>query len=119
MYGVDSDRPAESPYVVFDFDNTCSIFDVEEQLAVYQLQVMAFAVKPEELKSVLLTDLIDPDKDLSDFGYGKGSLNDWADDICAAYTKLWESYGPFTPTGVSAQKRVCLKITIMKYSCSG
>ncbi len=104
MYGVDSDRPAESPYVVFDFDNTCSIFDVEEQLAVYQLQVMAFAIKPEELKGVLLTDLIDPDKDLSDYGYGKGSLNDWADDICAAYTELWESYGPFTPTGVSAQQ---------------
>ena len=104
LYGIDSETPAEKPYAVFDFDNTSSIFDVEEQLVVYQLQIMAFAVKPEELKGVLLTDLSDPDKDLSDYGYGKGSLNDWIDDICAAYTELWKNYGPFTPAGVSAEQ---------------
>lgn len=48
-YGKDGVTPAKTPYVVFDFDNTSSIFDVEEQLAVYQLQVMAFAVNPQEL----------------------------------------------------------------------
>ena len=35
-YGVDSKTPAETPYAVFDFDNTSSIFDVEEQLSIYQ-----------------------------------------------------------------------------------
>ena len=104
LYGMDSNTPAENPYVVFDFDNTCSIFDVEEQLAVYQLQIMAFAIEPEELRGVLLTDLRDSDKDLTEYGYGKGSLNDWADDICAAYTELWKSYGPFTPEGVAADR---------------
>ena len=104
LYGIDSETPAERPYAVFDFDNTSSIFDVEEQLAVYQLQIMAFAVKPEELRGVLLTDLKDPDQDLTDYGYGKGSLNDWIDDICAAYTELWKSCGPFTPAGVPAER---------------
>jgi hypothetical protein len=103
LYGVDSETPAEKPYVVFDFDNTSSIFDMEEQLAIYQLQVMAFAVKPEKLRAVLLSGLGEPDKDLSEYGYGKGSLNDWIDDICAAYTELWNSYGPFTPAGVSKE----------------
>ena len=103
LYGIDSKTPAEKPYAVFDFDNTSSIFDVEEQLAVYQLQVMAFAVEPGELKNVLLTGLSDLDKDLSDFGYGRGSLNDWIDDICAAYSELWKSCGPFTAEGVPAE----------------
>ena len=99
-YGVDSETPAEKPYAVFDFDNTSSIFDVEEQLSVYQLQVMAFAIAPDDLKSVLLTDLNDPDEDLTEIGYGKGSLTDWIDDISAAYSALWDSYGPFDADGV-------------------
>ena len=41
-------------YVVFDFDNTCSIFDVEEQLAIHQLKTMTFAITPEKLPDVLV-----------------------------------------------------------------
>ena len=103
-YGKNGSAPAESPYVVFDFDNTSSIFDVEEQLCVYQLGVMAFAIQPGELKNVLLSGLTDLDRDLTDFGYGKGSLNDWVDDIDYAYGALWEKYGPFTAKGVDADK---------------
>ncbi len=47
-YGINGTAPADSPYAVFDFDNTSSVFDVEEELAVYQLQVMAFALQPDE-----------------------------------------------------------------------
>ena len=104
-YGIDSKTPAETPYAVFDFDNTSSIFDVEEQLSIYQLLVMAFAIEPQDLKTVLLTDLGEPDKDLTDLGYGKGSLNDWIDDISAAYTALWETWGPFTAEGVASDKQ--------------
>lgn len=103
--GKNGTAPADSPYAVFDFDNTSCIFDVEEQLAVYQLEVMAFAIQPDELKTVLLTGLADPDRDLTHFGYGRGSLNDWADDISAAYGKLWEKYGPFAAGGVDDEKR--------------
>ncbi len=103
-YGKDGTNPAKTPYVVFDFDNTSSIFDVEEQLVVYQLQVMAFAISPGELREVLLTGIREPDKDLTDLGYGKGSINDWIDDICSAYSALWEKYGPFTVKGVASDR---------------
>ena len=49
-YGKTSENYDDTTYVVFDFDNTCSIFDVEEQLAVYQLQHMAFAEDMTEEK---------------------------------------------------------------------
>ena len=90
----------EDAYVVFDFDNTTSIFDVEEQLAVYQLQVMAFAFTPEEMPAILATELGDLNVDRSDLGYGNGSYNDWIDDITAAYTYLYNTYGPFDADGL-------------------
>lgn len=99
-YGTDSKTPADKPYVVFDFDNTCSIFDVEEQLAVYQIQTMAFEIDPDELGDILLTDLSDTEKDLTSFGYGNGSFSDWAYDISKAYAYLWDIYGPFNAGGL-------------------
>ena len=92
----------ENAYVVFDFDNTTSIFDVEEQLAVYQLQVMAFAFTPEEIENILFTELGDHDEDRTDLGYGNGSYQDWVDDIEAAYTYLYNTYGPFDADGLDA-----------------
>ena len=103
-YGKYGTSPAEKPYAVFDFDNTSSIFDVEEQLSIYQLSVMAFAIEPNNMKAVLLSDLLDVDRDLTEYGYGKGSLNDWIADITAAYAALWEAYGPFTAKGVAADR---------------
>ena len=92
----------ENAYVVFDFDNTTSIFDVEEQLAVYQLQEMAFAFTPAEMPAILATELGDLNEDRTDLGYGNGSYQDWIDDITAAYTYLYETYGPFTAAGLDA-----------------
>lgn len=65
---------------------------------------MAFAIKPEELDEVLLLGLTDIDRDLTEYGYGKGSLRDWIDDICSAYRELWAKYGPFTAKGVSENR---------------
>ncbi len=100
-YGKASANYAEgASYVVFDFDNTTSIFDVEEQLAVYQLQVMAFAFTPEEITDILFTELGDHDEDRTDLGYGNGSYADWVADIAAAYEYLYTTYGPFTAAGL-------------------
>ncbi len=99
----------ENAYVVFDFDNTTSIFDVEEQLAVYQLQVMAFAFTPEEMPAILATELGDLDLDRSDLGYGNGSYNDWIADITAAYTYLYETYGPFDADGLDAEAQATIQ----------
>ena len=45
----------EKPYVVFDFDNTCSIFDVSVQLMAYQLETMCFGLNPEEFSKMANT----------------------------------------------------------------
>lgn len=109
MYGHASENYAENSYVVFDFDNTSSIFDIEEQLAVYQLQVMAFAFTPDEIGDILLTELGDHDEDRTDLGYGNGSYNDWVTDISAAYTYLYETYGPFTAAGLSEEDQATVQ----------
>lgn len=80
----------ENAYAVFDFDNTSSIFDVEEQLAIYQLETMSFALDPEHLEGVLATGLDDAPTE----------CGDWISDITSAYTKLYSEYGPFTPNGL-------------------
>lgn len=98
-YGSDGKTPADKPYAVFDFDNTCSIFDIEEQTVVYQIQTLAFAIEPKEMKDILMTDIPDPDADLTSHGVS-GSFGDLADDIASAYSKLWDKYGPFTAEGV-------------------
>ena len=57
MYGKNSDGYNESAYVVSDFDNTTSVFDITYQTIAYQLEHMAFAMNPEELKKALASEL--------------------------------------------------------------
>ena len=102
MYSPGGEMPADSPYAVFDFDNTCSIFDMEEQTVVYQLQTMAFEIGPDRMKEILITGIPDPDEDLTSYGLS-GSFNDLAGDITSSYSVLWDKYGPFTSEGVSAE----------------
>ena len=113
-------------YVVFDFDNTCSIFDVEEQLALHQLRTMSFVIEPKDMAKVLATEL-DPQyfyerqdgeiipgtgkpvKYNADYCENKDArYDDWITDIVNAYTKLWTKYGPFTAEGVSAATQEAL-----------
>ena len=56
-YGKDSPNYDKNnhPYAVFDFDNTTSILDVGEQLEVWQLDHLQFAVPPTQMKAVLMT----------------------------------------------------------------
>lgn len=92
----------DSAYVVSDFDNTCSIFDVEEQLAVYQLQHMAFACTPEEITGILGTGLSDLDAPREGYALDEQahSYNEWISDIADAYANLYETYGPFSAAGI-------------------
>ncbi len=114
-YGMASENYAEGEsYVVFDFDNTTSIFDVEEQLAIYQLQVMAFAFTPEEMPEILATELAQDlengmDTDLTSYEYGNGSYNDWIADITAAYDYLYTTYGPFDADGLDADAQATIQ----------
>lgn len=98
----------DNNYVVFDFDNTCSIFDVEEQLMIYQLQTLSFGIGPNEFKDILLTDL---NKDTSINGYGyftddtkEMSYEDLVSDLYDSYSYLYTNYGPFNYMGVSEDR---------------
>ena len=91
----------ENAYVVFDFDNTCSIFDVEEQLAIHQLLTMTFAFTPEELPAILAEGLADLNYEWEESDYaGASTYQMWINDIVKAYTYLYENYGPFTAKGL-------------------
>lgn len=52
-------EPELKPYAVFDFDNTLVINDVEEALLIYQLENLAFKIKPENIIDVLQTGIPD------------------------------------------------------------
>ena len=80
----------ERPYVVFDFDNTCSIFDVSVQLMAYQLETMCFNLDPEEFSIMANTGMETYPESLQE------SLRSIIDD----YTDLYSRYGPFTAKGV-------------------
>lgn len=58
-YGVASPDydASKKPYVVFDFDNTTSFFDVQEALLIYQLENLRFKVAPDQMYDVLLTEV--------------------------------------------------------------
>lgn len=93
-------------YAVFDFDNTVSIFDFQEQLIIHQLNVMAFAVNPAELKVILESRLTNCDEDLSSYGYfSKGSYKDLIADIVTSYNNLVYKYGQFTSVGLNSEKQ--------------
>lgn len=90
----------ENAYVVFDFDNTCSIFDVEEQLAVHQLRTMTFAFTPEELPEILKEGIGDLEEVRENDYSEPATYQAWINDIVKAYTYLYETYGPFTAKGL-------------------
>ena len=108
----------QGKYVVFDFDNTCSIFDVEEQLAIYQLQTMSFdeTVDAAKLEDILKTELkadyfTQPAPASGDYcGNANATYQDWIDDITAAFAKLDETYD-FTPAGLSEEEQAAIQQT--------
>lgn len=73
QYGKDSPGYNENchPYAVFDFDNTTSIMDMEEQLIIWQLDHLAFAIPPAEMETVLRTG-IPPEKLALTYGADDG-----------------------------------------------
>lgn len=85
------------PYAVFDFDNTISILDIEEILAIYQLEHMRFAVKPEEMFEVLITGIPEDKVNTSlgeDYLSADGkqlSVGVVAQDAAAAYKRLYDA----------------------------
>lgn len=86
---VNTYKNTKNAYVVSDFDNTTSIFDIAYQCSIYQLETMSFALSKEEIGDVLKTKLDESE-----------TLNNYVDDIVASYSHLVDTYGPFTAAGV-------------------
>lgn len=108
MYGNKSPDYANTvkPYAVFDFDNTTAILDIEEQLAIWQLDRLAFAISPDNMKNVLLTG-IPKDKLNAVYGADDGSgkevkildaITDAANDYKVLYKKGWVTTKGMQPT---------------------
>ena len=89
----------EKPYVVVDFDNTCSIFDISEQLMIYQLETMCFNLSPEAFSQMAMTGM----------GAYPESLQKVLRDIVGGYQDLYNRYGPFTPNGVDNNTAVKMR----------
>ena len=106
-YGVDSPTYCKESYVVFDFDNSTAIYDIEYQTFIHRVKTMSYGFTPEELQNALLFDLKTPDKvfDLTSKDLGKGSLRQRVQDLCDDYTYLWKKYGPFTYKGLSEKQQ--------------
>lgn len=90
------------PYAVFDFDNTTTLMDVEEQLMIWQLEHLAFAIPPTQLQQVLETG-IPKEKLALQYGADDGEgrpvrIDDAIYDAVQAYTSLYKQ-GAVTPTG--------------------
>lgn len=96
---IDRYHHTRQAYVVFDFDNTCSIFDVCEQAMVYQLQTMAFAMTPQRFDQVIGMGLDD----------APAECHDWLHDIRTAYAALYAAYGPFSASGLDATQQAAIQ----------
>jgi len=109
-YGVDSPNYRKDSYVVFDFDNTTAIYDIEYQTFIHRVKAMAYNFTPEQFQYALLYDMAIPDKvfDLTAKNLGKGSLRQRVEDLAADYAYLWKKYGPFTYKGLSEKQQKLL-----------
>ena len=91
MYGKASPKydAKNKPYTVFDCDNSITILDVEEQLAIYQLEHLRFAIRPDQMYDILVTGVPDVNKDLGK-DYDHKTVKVIAEDAAAAYKKLFD-----------------------------
>lgn len=101
---------ANKPYVVFDCDNTLVINDVQEALLIYQLENLAFKVKPEQMQAVLETGIPDVERPFVE-GYenseGKTlNVRIVADDCAKDYEYLYNNYTGFGAGGTMSLEEI-------------
>ncbi|HHD2603787.1 TPA: haloacid dehalogenase-like hydrolase [Clostridium perfringens] len=98
-YGKDSKNYDENQksYAVFDWDNTTIMNDVEEALLAYQLMNLEFKMTPEELDTVMKTN-IPKDNFVEKCNNKEGkpvNIDLITEDIVSDYTYLYENYKGF------------------------
>ena len=86
-------------YAVFDFDNTLSVFDTEDQMLFYQLEHLLFAIPPDELEEILTKDVGIPGEDFAAL----------VSDTGQAYRVLRDRYGTPTADGMSPEQMALVR----------
>jgi len=80
--------PADPPYVVFDFDNTSAIMDIEDTLMLYMLLHLDYRLTPDQFHAILTDGLENvgaSETTLLDKTNPLATIGNIADDIRTAY----------------------------------
>ena len=89
---VNEYKNKDNAYIVSDFDNTTSIFDIAYQCSIYQIETLSFAISKDEIGSILKTSLEEDE-----------TINNYIDDVSISYSHLVDTFGEFTASGVSGE----------------
>ncbi len=93
IQAVIDEHANQGRYVVFDFDNTSAIFDVQEALLIYQVENLIFKIEPKDMKAVLETGIPDLGKSIGKNADGKSvTVNDVVTDLVSSYTWIYNNY---------------------------
>lgn len=82
---------SDRAYVVFDFDNTSVIGDIEDNLMVYMMEHFLYRLTPEEFRHILISKDFDMDRVLND-RYPQATSRKLAEDISQHYKVLHEKF---------------------------
>ena len=96
MQAVIDEWANKGRYVVFDFDNTSVIYDVEEALLIYQIENLRFKIAPDKLADVLATQIPDMNQKIGTSVDGvEVTCAKLSADIVADYTWIYDNYKEF------------------------
>lgn len=93
IQSVIDENAGKGRYVVFDFDNTSVIFDVQEALMVYQTENLLFKIAPGDMEAVLKTGIPDLGKEMGESIDGKIITPDaLVADLVSDYSWIYNHY---------------------------
>ena len=82
--------------MVFDFDNTSVIFDIQEALLIYQIENLQFKIDPADMEAVLETGIPDLNKSMGTSLDGKNiTPATLVADITSDYEWIYANYEGF------------------------
>ena len=84
---IDKNKNNQDSFVVFDFDNTSIIMDIEDNYMIYAIDNLLYHLSAEEFHKMLLSGPFN-----FDFPFNNATVKDLADDIAQAYTYLYDHY---------------------------
>ena len=86
--------PAQKPYAVFDWDNTCVFLDTQEAALIYQIENLLFKMTPAQMNKAIRMGLGNKDfvKDYNNAAGQPVNIGKIAPDIVAGYSWLYYNY---------------------------